>query len=39
MDWKQDSIIGIHQGCKNTSFRPKIDLERSKTMQMKLENY
>ena len=28
-DWKQDPI-GIHQGSKNTCFRPKIDHQRSK---------
>ena len=37
-DWKQDPI-GIYQGSKNTCFRPKIDHERSKKMQMKLKNH
>ena len=36
-DWKQDPI-GINQGSKNTCFRAKIEHERSKKMQMKLEN-
>ena len=35
---KQDPI-GKYQGSKNTCFRPKIDHERSKKMQMKLKNH
>ena len=38
-DLKQDPIIGIHQGSKNTCFRPEIDPERSKKKQMKLKNH